>query len=234
LLSNVIFSIFNQMTTPVAKLVSIFAIALLIVLPTVAQMPAGPSTPKEIFRDADGNLLTNNEFVDLRLANSTDPKDPATRTILDDGTIEFRVINPRQEGTVAPIFDVPDINAKWLNSADLKGKVIVLNFWFIGCVGCMTEIPKLSAFADKFKGNDDIVFLAIANNTPQELRQFLARQQFNYRHIGQGSALVKRFDFSGYPKNVVIGRDGKIIYWRSVIHAWDKFESVVRAELERG
>jgi len=218
----------------VTKLTFIWMIALLASLPTAAQMPAGPSTPKEIFRDVDGNLLTNNEFVDLRLANSTDPKDPAIRTVLDDGTIEFRVINPRQEGTVAPIFDVPDINAKWLNTAELKGKVIVLNFWFIGCLGCMTEIPKLSAFADKFKGNDDIVFLAIANNTPQELRQFLARQRFNYRHIGQGASLVKLFDFTGYPKNVVIGRDGKIIYWRSVIHAWDKFESVVRGELERG
>ena len=218
----------------VTKLTFIWMIALWAALPTAAQMPAGPSTPKEIFRDVDGNLLTNNEFVDLRLANSTDPKDPAIRTVLDDGTIEFRVINPRQEGTVAPIFDVPDINAKWLNTAELKGKVIVLNFWFIGCLGCMTEIPKLSAFADKFKGNDDIVFLAIANNTPQELRQFLARQRFNYRHIGQGASLVKLFDFTGYPKNVVIGRDGKIIYWRSVIHAWDKFESVVRGELERG
>ena len=218
----------------VTKLTFIWMIALWAALPTAAQMPAGPSTPKEIFRDVDGNLLTNNEFVDLRLANSTDPKDPATRTVLEDGTIEFRVINPHQEGTVAPIFDVPDINAKWLNTAELKGKVIVLNFWFIGCLGCMTEIPKLSAFADKFKGNDDIVFLAIANNTPQELRQFLARQRFNYRHIGQGASLVKLFDFTGYPKNVVIGRDGKIIYWRSVIHAWDKFESVVRGELERG
>src|SRR6476620_1394857 len=126
--------------TPVAKLISIFVIALLIALPSVAQMPAGPSTPKEIFRDADGNLLTNNEFVDLRLANSTDKTDPATRTVLDDGTIEFKVINPRQEGTMAPVFDVRDINAKWINTAELKGKVIVMNFWFIGCVGCMDEI----------------------------------------------------------------------------------------------
>src|SRR5215813_3902327 len=63
-----------------------------------------PSKPKEIFRDADGKLISNNEFVDLRLANSTDKTDPATRTVLDDGTIEFRVASPRQEGTDAPSF----------------------------------------------------------------------------------------------------------------------------------
>jgi len=221
------------MTTLWAKLIFTFVLALFAALPTVAQIQAGSGYPKEIFRDANGNLLTNNEFVDLRLANSTDKADPATRTVLADGTIEFRVATPRQEGKQVPKFDVPDIDAKWINTDELKGKVVVLNFWFIGCVGCMDEMPKLSAIADKFKGNEDVVFLAIANNTPQELRAFLRGNKFSYRHIGQGLSLVKLFDFNGYPKNIVIGRDGKIVYWRSVIHAWDKFESVIQGELDR-
>ena len=211
------------------KLLFICLIALFAAMPALSQ---SPGNSKEIFRDAEGNLITNNEFVDLRLANSTDPKDPATKSVLDDGTIEFRIASPRQEGKPVPKFDVPDIDAKWVNTDELKGKVIVLNFWFIGCVGCMDEIPKLSAMADKFKGNDDVVFLAIANNT-QQLRAYLRGNKFNYRHIGQGLSLVKLFDFTGYPKNIVIGRDGKIVYWRSGIHAWDKFESVIRGELER-
>ena len=213
------------------KLLSICVIALLAALPTLAQPE--PTKPKEILRDAGGNQISTNEFVDLRLANSNEAKDPATRTVLDDGTVEFRVANPRQEGMAVPKFDVPDINAKWINIEELKGKVVVMNFWFIGCVGCMEEIPKLSAMADKFKDNDNVVFLAVANNTPQDLRGFLRGKEFNYRHIGQGLSLVKLFNFNGYPKNIVIGRDGKIIYWRSQIHAWEKFESVIRSELER-
>ncbi|HYJ89754.1 MAG TPA: TlpA disulfide reductase family protein [Pyrinomonadaceae bacterium] len=213
------------------KLLWILMVMFVTILPTLAQ--AGPDKPKEVFYDANGNQISNNEFVDLRLANSTDKKDPAARTVLEDGTIEFRVASPRQEGMAVPSFDVPDIDAKWVNTKELKGKVIVLNFWFIGCVGCMDEIPKLSAVADKFKGNPDVVFLAVATNTPQELRTFLRGRSFNYRHIGQGLSLVKLFDFNGYPKNIVIGRDGKIVYWRTSIHAWDKFESVIRGELER-
>lgn len=213
------------------KLLMGTAIALALTATTLTAQTA--PTPKEIFRDAEGNLITNNEFVDLRLANSTEAKDPATRSVLEDGTIEFRIASPRQEGALVPKFDVPDINAKWVNTDELRGRVVVLNFWFIGCVGCMDEIPKLSAMADKFKGNDDVVFLAIANNTPQELRGFLRGNKFNYRHIGQGLSLVKLFEFSGYPKNIVVGRDGKIVYWRSGIHAWDKFESVIRGELDR-
>ena len=207
------------------------ALCLLAALPTIAQ--PGPAKPKEVFRDSAGNLISNNEFVDLRLANYSESSDPATRTILDDGTIEFRIAKPRQEGTIAPTFDAPDIDAKWINTAELKGKVIVLNFWFIGCAGCMDEIPKLQTTANKFRDNSDVVFIAVSTNTPQDLRRFREREGFTYRHIGQALALSKLFDFAGYPKNIVIGRDGKIVYWRSRIYAWDKFESVIRLEIAK-
>jgi peroxiredoxin len=232
LLSNAIFSIFNKMNRPKTKLTSICVVALLVAASAVAQTQTNSGSPKEIFRDADGNLISNNEFVDLRLANSAE-KDPATRTVLEDGTIEFRVAKPRQEGTLAPTFEAPDVDAQWINTAELKGKVLVLNFWFIGCVGCMDEIPRLSALAEKYRGNGDIMFISIATNTPQQLRAFRDREKFKYRLIGQGQALMNLFNFSGFPKNLVIGRDGKIIYWRSTIHAWDKFESVIKAELDK-
>jgi peroxiredoxin len=205
-------------------------VALLAALPAIAQL--APNKPKEIFLDADGNSLSNNEFVDLRLANPA-AKDPATRTVLDDGTIEFRITNPPQEGTVAPTFNVPDVDAKWISPADLKGKVIVLNFWFIGCLGCMDEIPKISAVAEKYRDNPDVVFISIAPNTPQQLRPFRDNYKFKYRMIGLGQTTLDQFKFAGYPKNLVIGRDGKIVYWRSTIHAWDKFESVIKSELDK-
>lgn len=214
-----------------AKLATVCVIAFLAAIPTFTQTAL--SKPKEIFRDAAGNQISNNEFVDLRLANSAERFDPATRTVLEDGTVEFRIANPRQEGTLAPTFDAPDIDAKSINTASLKGKVIVLNFWFIGCMACMDEIPKLQAVADKFRDNSDVVFVAISTNTPQELRAFRDREGFTYRHIGQALALSKLFNVIGYPKNIVIGRDGKIAYWRSRIYAWDKFESVIRSELDK-
>jgi thiol-disulfide isomerase/thioredoxin len=157
-------------------------------LPIFAQ--TAPRKPKEIFIDQAGDQLTNNEFVDLRLANPRE-KDPATRTVLDDGTVQFTIAKPRQEGTIAPMFEAPDIDAKWIKADDMKGKVVVLNFWFIGCIGCMDEIPKLSALEAKYRDNPDIIFLAIAPNTPQDLRAFRDREGFSYRMIGQAESLVK-------------------------------------------
>jgi hypothetical protein len=44
---------------------------------------------------------------------------------------------------------------------------------------------------------------------------------------------MSKFAFSGYPKNIVIDKHGTIVYWRSTIKAWEKFESVVRTELAK-
>ena len=189
-------------------------------------------SPKTIFIDAEGKFISNNEFVDLRLANPSG-KDIATKTVLEDGTTEFRLAAVPQEGTVAPVFEVPIMGGKTLNAESLKGKVLVLNFWFIGCPGCITEMPKLNELAAKYGSNTEIEFIAIAPNTEQELRDFLARERFDYKIVGQARSIINLFAFKGFPRNIVIGRDGKIVYWRTTVRAWYKFESVVTTELQK-
>jgi len=49
--------------------------------------------------------------------------------------------------------------------------------------------------------------------------------------VADGIAAMDMFVFAGFPKNIVIGKNGEIVYWRSTIAAWDKFESVIRTEI---
>ena len=192
---------------------------------------AGTGAEDDIYR-FQGRPYPNNEFVDLRLANPSG-KDIAVRTVLEDGTIEFRLGAVPQEGTVAPPFEAPVLDGTAVNTEALKGKVVVLNFWFIGCPGCISEMPKLNELAAKYSSNADIEFIAIAPNTDQELRAFLARERFDYKMVGQAKSIINLFAFKGFPRNIVIGRDGKIAYWRTTVKAWDKFDSVIRAELAK-
>jgi len=213
------------------KLALICTIALFSGVPTTAQIKQ--ATPKTIFRDSSGNLISNNEFVDLRLANPREKKDPATKTVLADGTIEFKLDAVPQEGTVAPIFDATTIDGKSITAAELRGKVLVLNFWFIGCPGCLTEIPKLNTLAEKYKSESNVVFIAAALDSADSLKQFLIRERFDYNIVSAENSMINLFSFAGFPRNIVIGKDGKIAYWRSTVYAWEKFDSVIKAELER-
>jgi len=51
--------------------------------------------------------------------------------------------------------------------------------------------------------------------------------------VGSANSVIGLFKFVGFPRNIVIGRDGKIAYWRTTVRAWDKFDSVVQAELAK-
>jgi peroxiredoxin len=208
-------------------LVTIF----LLTNPLAAQNAERPATqPAAVFRDSDGNLVSNDEFVDIRMANFHYPDATVTKT-LDDGTVEFRLQKIPQEGMPAPAFTARTVDGKTISSAQLKGKVVVLNFWFIGCPACTDIEPKLNRFRAKFAGETDAVFLAMTADPAGEVRKYLEKNRFDFIQAADAEAALRSFVFTGYPKNIVIGRDGRIAYWRSTIHAWDKFESVVRAEL---
>jgi thiol-disulfide isomerase/thioredoxin len=200
---------------------------------TLAQARVPVSAPgKTIFRDSDGNLIPNNEFVDIRMANFTYPDATIVKSY-EDGTVEFRLQKVAQEGGRAPEFSVRTLDGKTLSYADLKGKVVVLNFWFIGCPACLDLEPKLNVFKAKFTNESDVVFLAMTRDPANEVKKYLSKERFDYLQAVDAEGAMRLFGFSGFPKNIVISRSGEIVYWRSGIRSWDKFESVVRAELAK-
>ncbi|MEQ1764882.1 MAG: TlpA disulfide reductase family protein [Pyrinomonadaceae bacterium] len=187
---------------------------------------------KTLFYDSDRNLISNNEFVDIRMANFHYPDRTLMKT-LDDGTVEFRLQKIPQEGSKAPEFSLKTIDGKTISSTELSGKVVVLNFWFIGCPVCRALKPKLNTFKTKFDGRDDVVFIAVTGDPPGEVRNFAKNEPLDYIQTAGAALELKKFVFSGYPKNIVISKTGEIVYWRSNVHAWDKFEAVVRGELAK-
>lgn len=197
-----------------------------------AETGATVNPPKTIFRDSDGNLISNNEFVDIRMANFHLPDRTLIRT-LGDGTIEFRLQKVPQEGAEAPDFFAQYVDGTPVKLSELRGKVVVLNFWFIGCPACRRETPLLNDFAAKFAGEAGLEFIGLTYNTTASVNKYLAANKFDYKNIADAKPILASFVIGGYPKNIVIGKDGRIVYWRSGIHAWDKFERVVRAELAK-
>ncbi len=205
-------------------------IALLVALVTSAQVKT--PTGKTIFRDSEGRLISNNEFVDIRMANFHYP-DATITSVQDDGTVEMRTQKIPQEGMPAADFSLKTIDGKTVTLGDLRGKVVVLNFWFIGCPVCRALKPHLNDFKTKFAGRDDIVFIAMTADPGPEVEKYLKKEPFDYIQTAAAGDTLKKFVFGGYPKNIVVSKTGEIVYWRSTIKAWDKFEAAVTAELDK-
>ena len=198
-----------------------------LVLTAVAQ-PS--SSPRTIFIDSDGNEITNNEFVDIRIANPH-YKDKTLMRSLEDGTVEFRLQKIPQEGMTAPVFSVRDLAGESITASALGGKVLVLNFWFIGCATCRAEMQHLNRLKEKFEGDERLEFIAMTADPASSVKSFLERNEFTYRQVADAQQALDSFAFSGYPRNIVISKTGEIVYWRTTVKAWDKFESVIREEL---
>ena len=136
----------------------------------------------------------------------------------------------------APAFKVTSIHNQTFNSADLKGKIVVLNLWFINCPNCLEEIGRLNKLVDEYK-DKDVVFIGMARNNKADLEKFLKKNPFNYNIVPGAMQTILSFgepDKNGefnipFPMHVVINREGKIVVRRSGVKGLDD----VKAELKR-
>lgn len=213
---------------------TIAAVMLLLTAGVSSAQPKEPVKPsgKTIFRDSEGDLISNSEFVDIRMANFHYPDATVIKT-LDDGTVEFRLQKIPQEGMTAPDVSISIIGGPKVSLSSFRGKVVILNFWFIGCPVCRALKPQLNEFKTRFAGNDEVVFLALAPDRESEVKNYLVKEPFDYLQAADANVALSMFKFGGYPKNVVISKTGEIVYWRSTIKSWDKFESVIKRELSQ-
>ncbi len=117
-------------------------------------------------------------------------------------------------GLPAPEINLPKLlNApvKELRGWDeLRGKVVVLEFWATWCDPCVESIPGLNALAERFRGKP-VVFLHITDESEDDVRAFLETNRIDGWVAPEGGAAVfKAFKVYGRPHTVLIGRDGKV------------------------
>lgn len=122
-----------------------------------------------------------------------------------------RTVDSSRVGNVAPTFMFTDMLDNKIDLLSLRGKVIVMNFWFINCKPCLLEIPDLNRLVETFKGKE-VVFLGIALDSRKELVTFLSQQEFHYTIIPEGEEVVRSYGISSYPTHIVIDQQGKIIH----------------------
>ncbi len=113
-------------------------------------------------------------------------------------------------GQVAPDFTLTLVNGETVRLADLKGKVIVLNYWATWCAPCRKELPLLDAFYRIQKPSGLAVF---AITTEDSVPLAKLKQLFAAMAIPSVRRVKGPYGVDGaVPTNIVIGRDGKVRY----------------------
>jgi thiol-disulfide isomerase/thioredoxin len=109
-----------------------------------------------------------------------------------------------------PDFTVTDIHGKSISTTELRGKVVLLNFWKTTCVPCTAAIPYLNRLADSLPA-DRFVLLAPGLDSLGTIEKFLFAHPFRYDVVPSGGALASLLGVTNFPTNLVIDPSGKMI-----------------------
>lgn len=108
-------------------------------------------------------------------------------------------------------FEATDLHGKKYTLNELKGKIIVMNFWFTSCKPCVLEMPELNKLVKKHQ-DKDVLFLGFALNNQSELKAFLKKHSFAYKVIPNSGKIAKDYGLNSYPTHIIIDRNLKIVY----------------------
>ncbi len=168
---------------------------------------------KANFDKADSLKLDSNVKMDFSKAMEVNNK-------IINGLIGCKILD----------FNVKTIDGKTLSTSELKGKVIVLNFWFATCSPCVAEMPVLNKLVTEYK-DSNVVFIAFSTDDSLAIKKFLQSKEFNYEIVSSTYDMKDKFCIiGGYPTNMVFDVNGilKQIYCGRLIEGAKAFEIFIQ------
>lgn len=120
-------------------------------------------------------------------------------------------------------FTLADLQGKPWHLRELRGKVVLVNFWATWCPPCRKEMPDLQALYDKFK-DQGLLVLSISDEDSAKVTPFIAENKISYPVLlDPGRKVNDAFIVEGIPKSFVFDRDGKLVAQSIDMRTRDQF-----------
>lgn len=155
-------------------------------------------------RDAEG-LATLREFLGRQ------PEGPIAaeaRALMEEPR--------RAREDFAPDYSFVTLDGKFLSFADLKGKVVVLDFWATWCSPCVAALPALQRLAKKLAGEPFVLVSLSGDADGGRLRDFLAKHPADWPQVwDQKKETSHQFQVTALPTYFVLDPEGRVLWRRT-------------------
>ena len=114
-------------------------------------------------------------------------------------------------GLMAPNFTLPDMKGNKVSLEDLRGQVVLVNFWATWCAPCLEEMPSLQALYEKFSDRKLVVLGVNVNDTGPDLENYLKTTTIRFPLLLEGQATAQRYGTDKYPESYLVDHRGIVI-----------------------
>jgi peroxiredoxin len=117
-------------------------------------------------------------------------------------------------GQQAPDIEIMSIDGPTIRLSDLRGRVVLLNFFATWCGPCQMELPGLQTIWDDLHGNDELrMFIIGREESAETVRAFKDKNGFTFPMASDlDRSAFGRFATESIPRTYLISRNGKIVY----------------------
>jgi thiol-disulfide isomerase/thioredoxin len=117
----------------------------------------------------------------------------------------------KAEGPANLNITLKDMHNADYRMADLKGKVVLVNFWASWCAPCLAEIPEFIKVREQYHDRGFEIVGISTDDTPEQLRAFAAKTKTNYPLVQVSAEVEDAYGpVFGLPTSILIARDGSV------------------------
>ena len=108
-------------------------------------------------------------------------------------------------------FTLRDLKGKKVTLSELRGKIVMVNFWATWCPPCRQEMPDLDIIYTHFQ-SQGLVILSVTDDNPIKVTPFILQMGYHPPVLLDSDGKARKlFHVDGIPKNFVFNREGKLV-----------------------
>jgi thiol-disulfide isomerase/thioredoxin len=134
---------------------------------------------------------------------------------------------------VAPTFELPQLDGAPLRLEDLRGRIVILDFWATWCAPCEVQMPVLDELWRDTNWRDDhgddlmIIGVSVDTDPVSEVAAWVDERGFEYPIVVGDQDLAMRYGVFGFPTLVVIDHNGGIFTRHTGVWSRSEIEDVL-------
>ena len=146
-------------------------------------------------------------------------------------------IATREMSAAAPLFSIKKLDGTVMNSAEFRGRVVVLDYWATWCPACRREMPELEKLYKRYQGNSRVSFWAVdvqdGGETPEKAQAFMQNAGYTLPiAMGSDESSEGLLKLEGFPSLVIVDNSGRVRLIHTGYDRSEQFQARLSAEID--